>query len=177
VLENKICISTDRTGWLAVTLVQMDASKIAEMAMRTLSIEPIILQFSVYCETFPDDLQQIAVSIVPCKSNGEPIHQGNLKPKHHIPIACPHTVQAWPGEKLHLDLQGRFVPDASSGERDLSYKLEAQQTHNHIIEKWIKLTSKADQSLCGKLIVSACRHADKKWESITEINLSSRSLQ
>lgn len=174
---NKIHISTDRTGWLAVILVQMDASKIAQMAMRSLSVEPIMLNFSVYCQSFPDDINQIAVFVVPCKANGEPIHRDNLKPQHHVTIAFPHTVQAWQGEKLRLDLLGRFEPDASSGERDLSYEFEVQQTHNRIFEKWVELTSKADQSLSGKLIVSACRHADNEWESITEINLSSRRRQ
>jgi len=145
----------------------MDASKIAQMAMRSLSVEPIMLNFSVYCQSFPDDINQIAVFVVPCKANGEPIHHDNLKPQHHVTIAFPHTVQAWQGEKLRLDLRGRFEPDTSSGERNLSYEFEVQQTHNRIFEKWVELTSKADQSLSGKLIVSACRHADNEWESIT----------
>ena len=176
---NKIHISTDRTGWLAVTLVQLDASKIAQMAMRSLSIEPIMLRFSAYCQTFPDEIIQIAVFVVPCKANEEPIHQDNLKPQNpaYVPIAFPHTVQAWPGEKLHFVLQGRFAPDASAGEKDLSCEFEVQQTHNRIFEKWIKLTTEEHQSLSGKLIVTACRHADGEWENITEINLSNRSRQ
>ena len=173
---NQVHISTDRMGWLAVTLVQLDVSKIAQMAMKSLSIDPVVLRFSVYSQTYPDDVIQIAVFVVPCKANGEPLHQEDLKPQHHVPIAFPHTVQAWPGERLQLALQGNFAPDASAGQKDLNYEFDVQQTHNRICEKWVKLTSESDQLLSGKLTVSRfCQCEDKVWESITEMNLSNRS--
>ena len=163
-------------GWLAVTLVQLDVSKIAQMAMKSLSIDPVILRFSVYSQTYPDDVIQIAVFVVPCKANGEPLHQEDLKRYHHVPIAFPHTVQAWPGEKLQLNIQGNFAPAASAGQKDLCYDFEVQQTHNRICEKWVKLTSESDQLLSGKLTVNRfCQHEDGAWESITEMNLSNRN--
>ena len=144
--------------------------------MKSLSIDPVVLRFSVYGQTYPDDVIQIAIFVVPCKANGDPLHQEDLKPQHHVPIAFPHIVQAWPGERLQLALQGNFVPDASAGQKDLNYEFEVQQTHNRICEKWVKLTSESDQLLSGKLTVSRfCRCEDKVWESITEMNLSNRN--
>ena len=163
-------------GWLAVTLVQLDVSKIAQMAMKSLSIDPVVLSFSVYSQTYPDDVIQIAIFVVPCKANGEPLHQEDLKSQHHVPTAFPHTVQAWPGKRLRLALQGNLVPVMTAGEKDLHFKFEVQQTHNQICEKWVKLMPKSDQLLRGKLTVSRFHHHDDgAWESIMEMNLSNRN--
>ena len=175
VAGKEISITTDHTGWLAVTVVQLDPSKIAQLAMCTLSNEPIMLQFNVYGQMFPDNVIQIAVFMLPCRANEEPIHPHNQKPEHHSPISFPHTVQAWPGERLRLELKGKFSPDTSSAETDLCYEFEVQRTHNRICEKWVKLTSKIGQPLCGKLIVSSCRNSGSTWESITEVLLSTRT--
>ena len=144
--------------------------------MKSLSIDPVILRFSVYSQAYPDNVIQIAVFVVPCKANGEPLHQEDLKPYHHVPIAFPCTVQTWPGEKLRLALQGNLAPVMSAGEKDLHFKFEVHQTHNQICEKWVKLTSESNQLLRGNLTVSRFHHHDDgAWETIMEMNLSNRS--
>ena len=175
IIGKEISITTDHTGWLAVAAVQLDPSKIVQLAMRTLSNEPIILKLSVYGQMYPDNVMQIAVFVDPCRPNEEPLHPNSHKPENHSPIAFPHTIQAWPGERLRLQLKGKFSPDTSSAERDLCYEFEVQGTHNRICEKWVKLTSKVGEPLCGKLLVSSCQNPAGTWESVTEILLSSRT--
>ena len=174
--ENKIQITTDCTGWLAVTAVQLDISAIARLALRSLSIEPIILRFSVYGLMVPETRSvQIAVFVVPCKTNEDPIQVQASKPQHHLPIAFPHTVQAYPNERLRLEIQGCFEPDTSMGETDLIHELDVPRNFNQICEKWLKLTSHVETPLSGKLIISSCRNSESKWERLTEINISAKT--
>ena len=159
-------------GWLAVALVQLDPATITQMAMQSsLLAEPIMLHLSIYGQMFPDDVIQIAVFVVPCKSNEEPTQQDIPSPPNYSPIAFSHTIQAWPGERIQLELQGRLEPDVTAGETDLRYEFEVQML-NRICEKWVKLTSKT-APLSGKLVVRSQRRG--QWERVTEINLSSRT--
>lgn len=174
--DNKIQITTDCTGWLAITAVQLDVSAIARLAMRSLSIEPIILRFSVYGLMVPESKSiQIAVFVVPCKANEDPIQVETPKPQHHLPIAFPHTIQAYPNERLRLEIQGSFEPDSSMGETDLTYELDVPRNFNRICEKWLKMTSDVENPLNGKLVISSCRNSESKWERLTEINLSAKT--
>ncbi len=169
----QVHVTTDRVGWIAVAIVQLDASIITQMAMQTLSLEPVTLKLSVYGQVFSEGSIQIAVFVVPCKSNEQPIHKETEKPPNHTPIAFPHTIQAWPGERLRLELCGRFEPDSTAGEQDLRYEFEVQDSYNHILEKWVKLTSQTNQPLTGKLVVSSQKAGE--WERTAEMNLSNRN--
>ncbi len=175
VLGKQVQVSTDRLGWIAVAIVQLDASMITQMAMGALAREPIMLKLNVYGQVFAEGSIQVAVFVVPCRTNEEPIHTDTdlEKPPNHVPIAFPHTIQAWPGETLRLELHGCFEPDTTAGERDLSHEFEVQDSYNQILEKWIRLTSQAHEPLTGKLVVSAQRAG--KWKRTSEINLSNRN--
>lgn len=169
----EVQVTTDRVGWIAVAMIQLDASMITQMAMGVLSREPITLKLNVYGQVFGDGSIQIAVFVVPCKPNEEAIHKETEKPPNHTLIAFPHTLQAWPGERLRLELCGRFEPDITAGEQDLYHEFEVQDSYNHILEKWVKSTSGTSTPLTGKLLVSS--QVSGKWQKTAEMNLSNRN--
>ena len=185
ILGNKLTISTDQTGWLAVATVQYDISLIAQLAMRSLSAEPITLQLGTYGLTDTENSSiQVAIFVTPFSSPDDVTKSENSqKPQHHRPIAFPHTIQAYPGERLQLVLQGGFEPDQQMGEKNLYFEFEVQQNFQRILEKWLRITkpsngktmSSQSGSLCGKLIINSCKNVNQKWEPIAEINLSTRA--
>jgi hypothetical protein len=188
VTGNKLTISTDQTGWLAVATVQYDISLIAQLAMRSLSAEPVTLQLGTYGLIDSENSSvQVAIFVTPCSSPSDASKsENNQKPHNHRPIAFPHTIQAYPGEKLQLVLQGAFEPDEQMGEKNLYFEFEVQQNFQRILEKWLRITplsnektmgqnSSSSRSLCGKLIIKSCRNAMQQWEPIAEINLSTKA--
>lgn len=174
---NKVSIETNLPGWLAVSMVQFDASMIAQMVLKSISMEPIMLRLSAFA--FIDTERksiQVAIFVVPCKGSEEPIHKDVEKPKNFVPVSFPHVVQAYPNEKLRLEILGTFEPDKSLGESNLLFEMDVQQKHNQIHTKWLKSTStSADVPLSGKLKISSCRNSSDSWESIAHISLSMRS--
>lgn len=173
---SKVSIKTNLPGWLAVSMIQFDASMIAQMVLKSISIEPILLRLSVF--GFVDAERksiQVAIFAVPCKSNEEPIHKDMEKPENFVAVSFPHVVQAYPNERLRLDFQGNFEPDASVGEEDLSFEMDVQQKHNQIHTKWVKSSSDLGLPLSGKLKISSCRNNLNSWECIANISLSMRS--
>ena len=187
VLGNKLTVATDQTGWLAVATVQYDVSLIAQLAMRSLSAEPITLQLGTYGLMDTENSSvQVAIFVTPCSSSDDAAKSENSqKPQNHRPIAFPHTIQAYPGEKLQLVLQGGFEPDQQMGEKNLYFEFEVQQNFQRILEKWLKINTPLSlsnrnmidhsKSLSGKLTVNSCRNAMQKWEPIAEINLSTKA--
>lgn len=188
VTGNKLTITTDQTGWLAVATVQYDISLIAQLAMRSLSAEPITLQLGTYGLIDSENSSvQVAIFVTPCSSPSDASKsENNQKPHNHRPIAFPHTIQAYPGEKLQLVLQGAFKPDEQMGEKNLYFEFEVQQNFQRILEKWLRITplsnekmtgqsSSSSKSLCGKLIIKSCRNTMQQWEPIAEINLSTKA--
>ena len=167
--DERVMIKTDRSGWLAVTSIQFDPSLIILKAMRSLSVEPTMLHYAVYGLSVPDTrLMQVAVFISP----GSPTDE---KPQHHFPIAFPHTVQAYPGERLQLTFHGQLEPETSMNEQSLSYEFNVPHSHVVICEKWLRLTSPPDTPMSGRLVVNSCRTMTGDWESIAEIRLSSKT--
>ncbi len=171
-----VYIETNLTGWLAVSVIQFDASMIAQMVLKSISIEPIMLRLSVfgYIDTERKSIQ-VAIFAVPCKANEEPIHKDADKPENFIPISFPHVIQAFPNEKLQLEIQGTFEPDVTLGEKSLTFEMDVQQKHNQVHTKWVKSTSACDLPPSGKLNVSSCRNNSSNWETITSISLSMRT--
>ena len=187
IMGDKLCITTDQTGWLVVTTVQYDISQIAQLAMRSLSADPITLQISTYglMDTENSSIQ-VAIFVTPCGSPNDMANSDTTnKPQHHRPIAFPHTIQAYPGEKLQLRLQGTFEPDEQMGEKNLYFEFEVQQNFQRILEKWLKTTPSSgggiassvhrSRAFSGKLIICSCRNVKQKWEPISEINLSAKT--
>ena len=171
-----VYIETNLQGWLAVSVIQFDASMIAQMVLKSISIEPIMIKFSVfgYMDTERKSMQ-LAIFAVPCKASEEPIHKDVEKPGNFIPISFPHVVQAFPNEKLQLSIEGTFEPDVSLGEKSLTFEIDVQQKHNQIHTKWVKSTCACDLPPSGKLSVSSCRNNSGSWESIASISLSMRT--
>ena len=184
IIGDKLSIMTDQTGWLVVTTVQYDISQIAQLAMRSLSAEPITLELKTYglMDTENSSIQ-VAIFVTPCSSADDTTKSENSqKPQHHRPIAFPHTIQAYPGEKLQLKLQGRFEPDEQMGEKNLYFEFEVQKNFQRILEKWLKTAprtggSSAENSrpLSGKLVISSRRNLQQQWEPISEVNLSAKA--
>lgn len=169
-------METNLPGWLAISMIQFDASMIAEMVLKSISVEAIMLRLSVF--GFVDmerESIQLAVFVVPCKGNEEPIHKEVEKPVHFAPIAFPHVIQAYPNERLQLTLSGNFKPDASLGDESLLFEMDVQTKHNQIHTKWVKSTTSADTPLSGKMKVSSCRNNRSLWETIADVSLSMRS--
>ena len=184
---DKLSITTDQTGWLAVATVQYDISQVAQLAMRSLSAEPISLQLNTYGLVDAENSSvQVAIFVTPCSSSDDNSKCENpQKPQHHHPIAFPHTIQAYPGEKLQLILQGGFEPDEQMGEKNLYFEFEVQRSFQRILEKWLKVTSptaapssgsrQSSRPLCGKLTINSCRNFNQQWEPIAELNLSTKT--
>lgn len=169
-LRDEVQMTTDQVSWLAVTTVSLNPARVAQMAMSSLTAEPVTLQLSAHGQLFPDNVIEIVVFASPCE-NGEPTHQNSVE--LYSPISFPLTIQVWPRERVRLRLKGRFVPDRSSGEEDLDHEFEVQQSYDEICKKWVKLDS--GQPLAGKLFVSVCRGATDKWEDLANVNLSSKA--
>ena len=173
--DGKIHMKTNLTGWLAVSVIQFDASLIAQMVLKSISIEPILLRLSVYCyhDTERGSVQ-IAVFLVPCDQNDS--HSKDQIPENFVPASFPHTFQAYPNEKLRLEMQGNFEPDVKLGDTDLLFEVNVQNKYSNTYTKWVKMTSVgSDQLLCGKLSVSMCRNQNSSWENIAHVSLAMRS--
>eukprot|EP00731_Ephydatia_muelleri_P001488 Em0001g1488a len=178
----RIRIQTDHLGFLAVTWVNLDPFKIAQIAMRSLVAEPVVIQISSSAELFLDDnAAQLVVSIQPCKPHGEPLVPSSIKLQDHTPISFPHTVQAYVGEKLRLSLAGHFEAHEGYGETDLNFACDVSASINQMFEKWVRLQT--GKPLTGKLLVSCCRGppggqgggGPASYEVLTEINISTRT--
>ena len=175
---NTVNMETNLSGWLAVSMIQFDASMIAQMVLKSISIEPIMLRISTF--GFIDVERksvQIAVFVVPCKQNEEPIHRDVDKPENFSPISFPHVIQAYPNERLRMEIVGSFEPDRTLGETNLMFEMDVQQRHNQIHTKWVKTTSasSSDRALIGKLNITSCRNNTSNWEDIANISLSAKS--
>lgn len=173
---DQVHIETNLSGWLAISMIQFDASMIAQMVLKSISIEPIILRLSVFGY---DDSErksiQMAVFVVPCKENEDPIHREIEKPENFVPISFPHVIQAYPNERLRLDIQGSFEPDKAHCEESLAYEMMVQQKHSMIYTKWVKYMDVSGQPLSGKLKISSCRSSEDLWENISEVTISIRN--
>ncbi len=164
-----VLLQADRPGWLAVTSIQFDPSLIVVKAMQSLSVEPIMLHFSVYGLSIPDtNIFQIATFISSRATTKE-------KPKHHTPIAFTHTAQAYPGERLRLTFLGQLEPETSMNEKDLSFEFTVNETDTSVCEKWLRLTSAPEVPLNGKMVISCCRRTVGEWDSISELRLSTKT--
>ena len=169
-------IETNLAGWLAISMIKFDASMIAQMVLKSITIEPIMLRFSAF--GFVDSERksiQLAVFVVPCKGNEDPIHKEIEKPVHFVPISFPHVVEAYPNERLQLALSGTFEADTSLGEERLVFEIDVQTKHNDIHTKWVRSTADPDTPLSGKMRVSSCRNNKGLWEALTDVSLSMRS--
>lgn len=170
-------METNLPGWLAISMIQFDASMIAQMVLKSISVEAIMLRLSVF--GFVDSERkstQLAVFVVPCKGNEDPIHKEIDKPVHFTPISFPHVIQAYPNERLQLTISGSFEADASLGEESLEFELNVQTKHNQIYTKWVKSTTSVDIPLSGKMKVSSCRNNKSAWETIADVSLSMRNV-
>jgi hypothetical protein len=168
-------IETNLTGWIAISMIRFDASMIAQMVLKSISIEAIMLRFSVFGFVDADRKStQLAVFVVPCKGNEDPIHKEIEKPAHYSPISFPHIVQAYPNERLQLAITGTFEADATLGDESLVFEMGVQAKHNDIITKWVKSTVDTDVPLSGKMKISSCRNNRDRWEALTNISLSMR---
>lgn len=173
---DEVRMETNLTGWVAISVIQFNASMIAQMVLKSISIEPVMVRLSAY--GFMDAERrsvQVAVFAMPCNSSEEPIHKELSKPENFVPISFPHVVQAYPNERLRMEIQGQFEPDASLGEESLVFEMEMTQKHNQILSKWVRSTASPDAPFSGKLRVSSCRSSSGKWETVASIGLSMRS--
>ena len=181
----RIRIRTLRVGHLAVARVTLDPFRIAQIAMRSLVTEPVVLQISVFAEIFQDDSSaQVVIIIQPCKPQGEPLDPAPIKPQNHTPVSFPHVVQAYAGERLRLSLAGRFESHSSYGQTDLNFVCDVSESINQVYEKWVRL--QAGKPLVGKLLVTTCRTTTSPssstgiggggtTEMLAEINISTRA--
>ncbi len=176
--DDKVYIETNLPGWVVVSVIQFNASMIAQMVLKSISIEPIMLRLSVYCKSFMDGDRnsiQVATFIVPCKTSEEPLYRELDKPDDFVAISFPHVVHAYPNETLSLEVKGCFEPDTDQGENDLVSMIYVHQRHNQVSTKWLRSTSSSHQPLCGTLKVSSCRNNTDNWESIASIGLAMRT--
>ena len=187
-----VSLTSDRTGWLAVAVVNLDRARIAAMAMQSLSISPATFQVLVFGQRFPDNIMQITVAISPNKeesggddenrekaSDASEKHKGGMD---HAKISFPYLIQAYPGERLRCRLRGSFQPDSESGETDLDFRFKATQSHECLSDKFVRVTVPFAKACGGKMVIS--RHVagdggsdEDCWEDITDmsIHLSSAS--
>ncbi len=166
---NLVSIRADRPGWLAVTSIHFDPSLIVVKAMQSLSVEPLTLHLAVFGLSIPDSrIYQIATFISP----GEPPKE---IPKHHLPIAFKHSIQAYPGERLKLAFHGQMEPETAMNEQDMSFEFTVNRVDTSVCEKWLRLTSAVNAPLNGKIVVSCCRRMVGEWDKIAEIRLSTKT--
>lgn len=174
--QQRLTIRTDHSGWLVVAALQLDISKIMPVAIKSVfSEESVILNINTFGFIFPDKTHaQISVFLSP-QSNDSGGSGGTCSvtpPPGHRQIAFPHSFKASKGQKIRIELQGKFVADVEAGQTDLSSEFKVDGVVEGIIEKTIKLTSEA-KGLYGKLIISTFCTSHKKWEQLQEMNLSS----
>ena len=195
--EGAVSVATDRTGWLAVAVVDLDRVQIATMAMQALSISPATFQVCVFGQRFPDNVLQITVSVSPNKeeegntegnteeTQGEKLgssdHQCRGSNIDHAKISFPYLIQAYPGEELRCRLRGSFEPDEESGETDLDFRFKAAQSHQSLSGKFVKLTAPLGRVRGGKLIISrrATSHSSvgsENWDDIADVSVHLSSL-
>lgn len=175
--DQQVHLETNLPGWLAISMIQFNPSMIAQMVLKSITIEPILLRLSTfgYMDAERKSIQ-LAVYVVPCKGNEEAVHKEIEKPAHFSPISFTHVVQAYPNERLQLAISGSFELDTSLGEDSLVFEMDAQTKHNQIFTRWVKSKLDSDTPLNGKIKVSSCRNNVNSWESISDISLSMRSV-
>jgi hypothetical protein len=172
--EGVVDVTTDRTGWIAVAIVDIDPVRIASMAMQSLSIAPMTLQVCVFGQRFPDDIMQITVLMSPAKEGedqGDPTTSEYKGSIDHTQISFPYLIQAYPGEQLRCRLRGNFEPDTHSSETDLDFLFKATQAHECLSSKFIHLTTPFAKCRGGKLVTSRYLSATKRWEDIADISV------
>ena len=174
--EGAVEIASDRTGWLAVALLDVDPVRIASMAMQALSIAPITLQVSVFGQQFPDDVMQITVLMSPLKDGQEAQGDSGSVSEYkgtidHAQISFPHLVQAYPGEQLRCQLKGCFEPDTNSGETNLDFRFKATQSHDSLSGKFVHLTVPFPKCRGGKMVISRHLGTDRNWEDIADVSI------
>ena len=174
-MSGKLEIETKLTGWLAIVMVDFDPSAIAQLVLRQVSTEPSTFRVSVF--GFLDAERksfQVAIYVVPCKPNEEPLHKDLDEPDNFVPISFPHMIQAFPNERLRVELQGaNLEPDRENGEESLAFDMEVHQFHNDILTKWVKMkTDEAGEvSIRGKIKISR-KSNSSGWDTIAHMNLT-----
>jgi len=174
-ISGKLEIETKLTGWLTVAVVDFDPSSIAQLVLRQVSAEPSMFRISVF--GFLDTERrsfQVAIYVVPCKPNEEPLHKDFSEPDNFTPISFPHVIQAFPNERLRVELQGvNFEPDRENGEESLAFDVEVHQFHNEIFTKWVKIKEDdlKETSIRGKMKISR-KSSPSQWDTIAHMALS-----
>lgn len=172
--EGAVDVTTDRMGWLAVAIVDVDPIRIASMAMQALSIAPITLQVCAFGRCFPDDVMQITVLMSPSKDDADQADSAALEYKgsiDHTQISFPYLIQAYPGEQLRCRLRGRFEPDANASETDLDFLFKATQAHDCLCGKFIHLTTPFAKCHGGKMVISRHLSTSGIWEDIAHVSV------
>ena len=182
-----VSLTTDRTGWLAVAVVDLDRARVAAMAMQALSISPATFQVCIYGQRFPDNVMQITVAISPNKEGGGGSEDNqdkmlDITDQHkggsvvdHTKISFPYLIQVYPGEQLRCRLKGSFEPDGESGETDLDFQFKTTQSHECLSGKFVRLTVPFGEARGGKMVIS--RHVAEEdgeeecWEDITDVSI------
>lgn len=171
--EGAVDVTTDRTGWLAVAVVDVNPIHIASMAMQALSISPITLQVCVYGQPFPDDIMQITVLLSPSKDSEDQSDSSLTDYKatiDHAQISFPYLIQAYPGEQLRCRLKGSFEPDTNSSETNLYFYFKATQAHSCLSGKFIHLTMPLAKCHGGKMVISRQVCSTGSWEDIADVS-------
>ncbi len=172
--SGKLGIDTNLSGWLAVSVIELDESLISQMVLKYISAEPSMFRFSTFGFLDMDHhSMQVAIYVEPCKPNEDLMHKDLSKPANFIPISFPQIIQAYPMETLRIEIQGgNFEPDSQNGEESLVFDMEVQQVHNDVLTKWVKFKSPTtNQMISGKLKVSR-RDGSKGWSTLSHMNLS-----
>lgn len=172
--EGVVDVTTDRTGWLGVAIVDVNPIHIASMAMQALSISPMTLQVCVFGQCFPDDIMQITVLLSPSKE-GEVQADSHLTDYKatidHDQISFPYLIQAYPGEQIRCRLKGSFEPDANSSETNLDLHFKATQAHGCLSGKFIHLTKPLAKCHGGKMVISRQVSSTGSWEDIADVSI------
>lgn len=172
--EGVVDVTTDRTGWLAVAIVDVNPIHIASMAMQALSISPMTLQVCVFGERFPDNIMQITVLLSPSREGEDQAdsHPADYKATiDHTQISFPYLIQAYPGEQIRCRLKGPFEPDANSSETNLNFFFKATQAHNCLSGKFIHLTKPFAKCHGGKMVISRQVSSTGSWEDIADVSI------
>ena len=169
--DRQLTVKTDHSGWFVVAVLQLDISRIIPMAVKSVfSEESILLHVNAFGYIFPDRTHaQVSVFVSP------QVDHSSISvdpPPGHKLIAFPHSFKANKGQKIRLELQGKFDPDVEGGQTDLYSELSVDGIIEGIVEKTVTLSPGAN-GLYGKLIISTYCTSHKAWEPIQEMNLSS----
>jgi hypothetical protein len=174
--NGRLTIRTDQAGWLVVASLELDIAKIMPVAVKSVfSEEQIVLHVNAFGLIFPDDTTaQIAVFITPqnSKEDSSTTRDVVTPPPGHRPISFPHSINVSKGQKIRVEIQGKFEADIVAGQTDLFADIKVDGVLGGIIEKTVQL-SPGTEGLYGKLLISTYCMSHRTWEKIQEINLSS----